>query len=229
MNAIDANFPVCAQCAVTCTVEEYLCKALPNLLRVKYSFFGNECIVMHGHKIRKKTGPFHILKHDEVFDEFMKAISWCFKEMDGCLVVAAVDKLKHKAKYIWPDDPLYLSLQFLLERLHDHWRPKLVGGKRLLCVFEKRGDEEDKVTKAHFDKICAGANYRHRVFPFDSDFRPKDNNVAGHQYADLAAYAACRFVETGNEERKDWQTVRAKLRTVGGEFLGHGLKIFPPQ
>jgi hypothetical protein len=227
MDPIDPKFPVCAQCAVTCTVEEYLTKALPNLLRVKYSFFGNECVVMHGHKIRKKTGPFLILKDDEVFEEFMRAISWCFKEMDGCLVVAAVDKLKHKAKYVWPDDPLYLCLQFLLERLHDHWRPKLVNGKRLLCVFEKRGAAEDKVTKEHFDKICAGANYRHRVFPFDADFRPKDNNVAGHQYADLAAYAASRYVETRNEERKDWQAVRDKLRTVGGAHLGHGLKIFP--
>jgi hypothetical protein len=227
LDVINPNFPVCAQCAVTSTVEEYLTQTLPNLLRVKYSFFGNECVVMHGHKIRKKAGPFQILKDDETFSELMDAISWCFQQMQGCMIIAAVDKLKHKAKYVWPDDPLFLSLQFLLERLHDHWRPKLIGGQRLLCVFERRGEQEDKITRKHFDDICAGKNYRRRVFPFDADFRPKEHNVAGHQYADLAAYAASRYVETRNDERKDWKAVRGKLRTVGGEYLGHGLKIFP--
>lgn len=227
MEAIDPKFPVCAQCAVTCTVEEYLTQTLPNLMRVKYSFFGNECIVMHGHKIRKKAGPFKILQDEEVFEEFMQAISWCFEKMEGCLVISAVDKLRHKAQYVRPDDPFFLTLQFLLERLHDHWRLRLIGGKRLLCVFEERGAEEDKVTREMFDRICAGENFRHRVFPFDADFRPKSNNVAGHQYADLAAYSACRYVETRNEERKDWLAVKGKLRTCGGAYLGHGLKIFP--
>jgi hypothetical protein len=227
MDVINPLFPVCAQCALTCTVEEYLTKAQPNLMRVKYSFFGNECVVMHGHKIRKKSLPFTILQDEAVFSEFMDAISWCFAQLDGCLVIAAVDKLRHKAQYVRPDDPFYLSLKFLLERLHDHWRPHLSPSRRLLCVFEQRGAAEDKVTLGMFTKICAGDNYRQRQFHFDADFRPKSNNVAGHQYADLAAYSACRYVETRNEERKDWLAIKGKLRTVGDEYLGHGLKIFP--
>lgn len=224
---IDEKYPVCAQCAVTCTVEEYLTETLPNLLRLKYSFFGNECVVMHGHKIRKKSGAFQILQDDKVFAEFMDAISWCFEHMTGCLIIAAVDKPKHKAQYVRPDDPFYLSLKFLLERLHDHWRPQLSVTRRLLCVFEERGREEDKRTLEWFRRICAGDNYRNREFPFDADFRPKANNVAGHQYADLAAYAACRYVETRNDERKDWAAVKGKLRTVGDQYLNYGLKIFP--
>lgn len=227
MDKINPHYPVCAQCALTTTVDKYLTKALPNLLRLKYSFFGNECIIMHGHKIRKKSEAFKILQDEAIFEEFMKAISWCFTELDGCLVIAAVDKPRHKAQYVRPDDPFYLSLKFLLERLHDHWRPHLSPNRRLLCVFEERGAAEDKRTMQWFGQICAGDNYRHRAFHFDADFRPKAHNVAGHQYADLAAYAACRYVETRNEDRLDWQAVKSKLRTVGEEYMGHGLKIFP--
>lgn len=228
LSPIDPSMPVCAQCALTSTVEQYLTSTLPALLRVKYSFFGNECLVMHGHKIRKKSGDFRILEDKEIHNEFMDAISHCFETLEGCLVIAAVDKARHKAKYVNPVDPFYLTLQFLLERLHDDWRSQLSVSRRLLCVFEKRGDAEDKKTLAMFEKICAGENYRSRKFHFDADFRPKSDNVVGHQYADLAAYTACRFVESQNEERKDWKAIKDKLRVCGGTYMGHGLKIFPP-
>jgi hypothetical protein len=78
-----------------------------------------------------------------------------------------------------------------------------------------------------FDKVCAGDNYRNRCFHFKAEFRPKTDNIAGHQYADLASYTACRYAESRNEDRKDWQAIKGKLRTKDGVFLGVGLKIFP--
>lgn len=227
LSKIDPNYPVCAQCALTCTVDEYLANAMPNLLAIKYSFFGNECIVMHGHKIRKRSVPFDILQDVEVREEFMEALSWAIGKLDGCLIVAAVHKTKHVNQYIRPEDPFFLSLQFLLERLHMHWAHRLTDGRRLLCVFEKRGPNEDRKTLEWFNQICGGRNLRSQRFDFDADFRPKEQNVIGHQYADLVAYSACRFVETGDDNRKDWQAIRGKLRTVGGKIDGHGLKVFP--
>jgi len=224
---IDPNYPVCAQCALTCTVDEYLAKAVPNLMNLKYHFFGNEAVVMHGHKIRKRSLPFDILKDDEIRAEFMDAVSWAIGQLEGCLIVAAVHKPRHVGQYIHPTDPFFLSLQFLLERLYMHWVGKLVGGRRLLCVFEKRGPKEDERTRNWFHQICDGDNYRAQRFPFDIDFRSKDDNVIGHQYADLVAYAACRFVETGDGERRDWMAVKGKLRTVDGRYETHGLKVFP--
>jgi hypothetical protein len=224
---IDQRYPICAQSALTSTVDEYLAKAVPNLMNLKYHFFGNEAIVMHGHKIRKRSASFDILKDDDTRESFMQAVGWAINELDGCLIVAAVDKPKHRAQYFHPEDPFFLSLQFLLERLYMHWASRLTGGRRLLCVFEKRGPKEDARTAKWFEEICEGKNYRNQKFPFTADFRSKDDNIIGHQYADLVAYAACRFVETGDEERRDWQAVKEKLRKVEGKFETHGLKIFP--
>ena len=227
LKKINPHYPVCAQCALTSTVDEYIDQAVPNLMQIKYSFFGNECVVFHGYKLRRRSPPFDILRDPEVFTEFRRAVARAIRDLNGCLIVAAVHKQRHVGQYIYPEDPFFLSLQFLLERLHAHWERELAKGQRLLCVFEARGRNEDKRTLAWFEEICGGRNYRRQKFPFDADFRAKDQNVAGHQYADLAAYTACRYVERGDETSDDWQAVKEKLRCVGGEHLGHGLKVFP--
>jgi hypothetical protein len=62
------------------------------MMSLKYHFFGSECVVTHGHKIRKKAGNFRILQDEAIHAEFMDAVCHCFGSLDGCLVIAAVDK-----------------------------------------------------------------------------------------------------------------------------------------
>jgi len=224
---LNPAYPICAQCALTCTVDQYLANAVPNLMKIKYHFFGNECVVIHGHKLRKRSVPFNILADPETFGEFMNALKWAFDNIDGQLIASAVDKPRHKEQYANPNDPFFLSLQFLLERLNAYWRGKLTAKNRLLCVFEQRGAKEDRKTLEWFREICDGRNFRSQKFHFDADFRPKDQNVIGHQYADLAAYAICRYVESRDENRKDWLAIKDKMWRVGNVLIGHGLKIFP--
>jgi hypothetical protein len=226
---IDANMPVFATCALTMTVEDYVRAAIPMMQWVKYHFFGTETVVFHGHKIRQRAGPFSILKDEALRNEFMDAVTHCFEQLPpNSLICAAIKKAEHKAQYVDPGDPFALSLCFLLERLEMHWAGKLHDKRRLLCVFEKRGPDEDARTRKTFTEVCAGKNHRQRVFHFDIDFRHKQDNVVGHQYADLAAFSLARFVETGREDRKDWQAVKPKVRcSPQGRMTGWGLKIFP--
>eukprot|EP01037_Dinobryon_pediforme_P018462 gene18462-18737_t len=227
LSNVDVRFPICAQCALTSTVDDYLSGAVPDLMKIKYHFFGNETVVVHGHKIRRRSGPFAILQDENIRNEFMDALCWAIGNLKGNLIVAVVDKAKLKGQYVSPTNPFFLTLQFLLERLYLYWQGSLFGGRRLLCVFEKRGAKEDAQTLEWFEEICGGNNYRHRAFPFDADFREKSENVVGHQFADLVAYSACRFVESGDGARLDWITVKEKLFQVDGKLQGNGLKVFP--
>ncbi|WP_316163685.1 DUF3800 domain-containing protein [Bradyrhizobium sp. SZCCHNRI20481] len=225
---IDPKFPVFAICAVTMTVEKYVVNAASNLTAMKYYFFGHECVVIHGHKIRKKAQPFLFLKDPAAQQRFMEKICYLFDNLDGHIVAAAIDKPKLVKQYSNPTNPFFLSLQFVLERLHMHWSGKLTPTNRLLCVFEERGGNEDARTLEWFTEICSGNNFRGQTFHFEIDFKKKAENVGGHQYADLAAYTVARFVETGDESRKDWTVVKKRIRkSMFGNIYGYGLKVFP--
>jgi len=229
LNAIDPNMPVFATCALTLSIEDYTEIAVPLLCRLKYEFFGSESVVLHGHKIRQRSAEFALLKNAEIRDRFMQAVAQSFGALpDNCLICAAIKKEDHKKQYAYPGDPFDLSLCFLLERLHRKWAFCVSPSRRLLCVFEKRGPEEDGRIREKFERICAGANYEKTKFHFDIDFRSKHENIIGHQFADLAAYSIARYVETGNDDRRDWQAVKAKIRKSGaGKVVGYGLKVFP--
>ncbi len=225
----DPGYPIFATCALTTTTELYLKTVIPAMSAVKYRFWGHECLVFHGARIRSRKHPFTNLKDEGVRDEFMEAVAQAFGKIEAHLIGAAIHKPRHCAQYIDPGNPFYLSLQFLLERLAMHWSGRLSPAQKLLCVFESRGASEDNITKGWFQKICAGENHRNHVFHFECDFRGKDVNVIGHQFADLAAYTVAKYAETGDEDRLDWRAVKPKLRkSWSGRILGYGLKIFPP-
>jgi hypothetical protein len=228
LEKIDPNFPIFAICAVTTTVLKYTTNAAANLKQIKYHYWGHECEVIHGYKIRKKSGPFQFLKDQKASTAFYESLCLAFEELDATIVSAAIHKPNHKKQYSAPDNPFFLSLQFVLERLKMQWGGKISAAKPLLCVFEARGRDDDARTTDWFNEICAGKNFRGEIFPFISDFKKKEQNVCGHQYADLAAYTIARFVETGDETRKDWTVVKKRLRkSLLGNIQGYGLKTFP--
>ena len=225
LDPIDPSMPIFAMCAITSTLTDYLEKTVPELLFSKYNIFGTENIVYHGHKIRQRKGPFIVLRDEELRTRFMLRLNQTFQRMGGSIFAAGVHKPRLVQQYAYPEEPFFLSLQFLLERLHLHW--KTSARQPLLCIFESRGKEEDKRTEEWFNRICAGQNYRRYIFHMTCRFEPKEANVHGHQLADLAAYTFARYIENRDETRLDWQAIRDKIATHNGVRDGIGLKIFP--
>lgn len=229
LDNFNEQYPIFATCALTCTTEQYVKTAIPALAKVKYRFWGTECVILHGAKIRSRKHPFVNLKNQETADAFMEAVAGAFAELEGFIIAAAIHKPRLLAQYADPQNPFFLSLQFLLERLHMQWGTKVSADRPLLCIFEKRGPEEDKRTATWFHNICGGENHRSETFHFECDFRPKEDNVCGHQFADLAAYTIARYAEAEDKDRKDWKAVSPKIRkNWWGKMDGYGLKIFPP-
>jgi hypothetical protein len=172
------------------------------------------------------VGDFSALAKPENNEAFMEAITAFFENSTATLIAAAIHKDKHKAQYVWPEDPYSLSLQFCLERLYGHVKH---AGKELLtfCIFEERGRTEDKILKARFSEICAGANRWDCELPFRAVFASKLQNMQGLQVADLAAYPIARHILDPDIPRKDWDVVEKKLRCGPNGYMGWGLKVFP--
>lgn len=228
MDNIDAGFPVFVLCACLFKREEYLTRELAEFSRLKFKNFGHDAIVLHSRDIRKRIGPFQILTNDARRESFMADINAYFEGTTGTLIAAGVDKIKHKAQYFDPWNPYALSLLFCLERLYACLKERGETGKTMFCVFEERGQNEDRALALQFEQICSGQNSWGEL-PFRMVFASKKTNMPGLQFADLAAYPIARHIMDSNKTNKPFDILKKKFRCrrSDGRIQGWGLKIFP--
>jgi hypothetical protein len=224
----DPANPVFCLCAAVYEREQYLKNDLPALSEIKFRHWWHDAVIFHSYKIRQKVHPFQSLKDTKNAEAFMASAVEFFEKSTATLVAAAIDKPRHAAQYVNPSDPYELSLQFVLERTFGHIRKRCSPGDKTVFVFEKRGKADDIRTEKRFAKVVAGVNAWNRPLPFLSTFAWKEENIAGLQVADLAAYSISRYVETKREDRKDWACLKHLLRkSPAGNIDGWGLKVFP--
>ena len=222
---INPLFPVFVLCAAVFKIEDYRTKDAPALSDIKFRLWYHDAVVFHSREIRKKVGDFAALAKPGNSEIFMGEISDFFEGSTVTLIAAAIHKQKHKAQYVWPEDPYALSLQFCLERLYGH--VKHAGNRLTYCIFERRGPPEDKTLATRFGEVCAGTNQWGCELPFRAVFADKKQNLQGLQIADLAAYPIAKHVLDPDTPRKDWEVVEKKLRSGPKGYIGWGLKVFP--
>jgi hypothetical protein len=227
MENFDPSFPIFVLCVALYTIEDYLTQDLAALSRLKFQHWWHDAVIFHSHKIRNKLPPFQALADPESAKSFMSNVGVFFENSKATIIAAAIDKPRHKKQYKDPDHPYNMALQFCLERVFGEIRSRLKPEEIVTFVFEKRGRTEDALLATKFSEY-AKYNAWGQALPFRARFAAKEENITGLQVADLAAYPIARFVETGDPNRKDWLSVRPRIRTgPGGKIEGYGLKIFP--
>lgn len=226
MEAFDPSYPVFVLCAALYATEDYLTHDLPALSRLKINHWWHDAVVFHSHKIRKKVYPFQALAKPENASAFMDAVGQFFASSKVMLIAAAINKPKHKKAYVTPDHPYNMALQFCMERIYLELHNKLSPDDEVMFLFEKRGRKEDAILNGKFDEFAA-RNACGVHLPFRAAFAGKEENITGLQVADLAAYPIARFVETGNDKRKDFASIQPRIRRGPRGIDGYGLKVFP--
>lgn len=188
----------------------------------KLKFWPHEGAVLHAYEIKKKQGFFSILANPETADAFRAEMCEMYRRSTGKVIAAVIDKVKHQAQYVAPANPYFLTVQFVLERIH------MMAGDGTKIVFESRGAAEDAIVSAWCARICGGENHRGHHFQFEVSFQKKRANIAGLQMADLACQPIIHFVRNRETQRADWLAVRSRIRSDWlGRIEGRGLKIFP--
>lgn len=224
LTAIDPGSPVFVLTAAVYSMDQYLYHEIPRVSELKIKKWGHEGVILHSHEIRKRLGDFSFCKDRVAEAAFHGEMGDLFKHSRCTLISAAIDKKRLTHQYIDPGHPYFLSVQFVLERIH-----MMCGsGEAVRVVFESRGDKEDAELAGWCDLICSGENYRQEKFNLDITFAKKKHNVTGLQVADLAAYPISHFVRDQKCQRPDWLAVKSRVRQrFGGGILGYGLKVFP--
>jgi hypothetical protein len=227
LDKINPSMPVFTLCAALYAIEEYRLSECPSLAEVKLRLWRHDNVVFHSRSIRRKLRPFQALADPIKMATFVAALNAFFAASKATVVAAAIDKPKHKERYKFAENPYFLCLQFVLERVYGELKSRGAVDGETVFVFESRGLEEDRILLGWFNQTCEGANQWGRL-PFRAEFASKLTNMPGLQVADLCAYPIARHVENPESINPSFDCVEPLIRrSPSGKTMGWGLKIFP--
>jgi hypothetical protein len=161
---------------------------VPTVQRLKFDFWGHDCVVLHSHEIRKAHGDFNVLQNAHIRMAFMERVNELMGTLPFTIIAAAIDKQRHVRRYSDPANPYEIALTFCMERLQ-HWlREHGQDNKLTHLIVERRGRTEDAMLELEFRRIAQGRNQVGQMPNLDIRFMDKKHNSAGLQLADLMAH-----------------------------------------
>lgn len=209
--------------------RQYVERAVPAVQRLKFDFWGHDCVVLHSHEIRKATGEFNILLNHNTRQDFLARINGLIEEIPVTVIAAVIDKQRHVRRYSDPANPYEIALTFCMERLHRWLGEHGQADRQTHLIVECRGAAEDRKLELEFRRIADGRNARNEAMPnLDIRFMDKKHNSTGLQIADLFAHPIGRHVINPAQPNRAYELVETKFRrNENGRTQGFGLKIFP--
>jgi len=206
----------------------YSGRVVPEVQGLKFEFWGHDGVVLHSHDIRKARGDFRILQNAGVRGPFLHRLNGILHAMPLTIIGAVIDKQRHVASYVRPDNPYEIALTFCMERLWHFMREQQQIGRQTHVLVERRGQREDAQLELEFRRIIAGRNAIGPMPDFEIRFMDKKHNSTGLQVADLVAHPIGRHVINPAQPNQAFATIHPKLRrSPTGVVDGFGLKIFP--
>lgn len=217
----------------------------PRLEDLKGRYFDShpdEPIIFHRKELVNRRPPFHTLRNREIEDRFNTELLALLQELEYVVIAATIDKLEHRQRYqVWKFDPYHYCLAVLLERFVLWLRRKDARGD---VLAESRGGGEDRRLKSSFEGLYGAGTQFVDAAAFQAcltssqlKVKPKNNNIAGLQLADMIAHPVYRGMlrqrEGGSSavtfgERIFEIVEREKLnRSPQGKIEGWGLKWLP--
>ncbi len=207
----------------------YISQAVPSVQRLKFDFWGCDCVVLHSHDIRKATGEFNILLNPDTRARFTDRLNRLMAEMPVTVIAAVIDKPRHVARYSDPFNPYDIALAFCMERLQRWLQERSQADRLTHVIVERRGRTEDEKLELSFLRLKDGQGVRGGPMPnLAIRFMDKKHNSTGLQVADLVAHPIGRHAINPSQPNRAYDLIEPKIRrNAGGRISGYGLKIFP--
>ncbi len=212
-----------------CDQEAYESAFVPMVNRLKFDYFGHECVILHSRDIRKAQNDFGFLTDPAKRESFYQRLNEIMSAPGYELIASVIRKQEHKAKYgMNATNPYDLALTFALERLLTLLESE--GQKEDYLIAEARGKQEDDELRLSLSNtVTFGTDFvpatRFKRITFNLRFKPKAMNVVGTQLADLAAYPIARHIINPARFLPAYEVI--KQRFYRGPGWVRGLKVFP--
>ncbi len=187
------------------TVKDQLHPSFEELKTRYFSHHPDDPIIFHRREMVNAKPPFEKLREPAIRTVFDDALLQLISSLDYTVITVVIDKYEHSLQYTsWRYDPYHYCMEILLERYVLFLeRTKLLGD----VMAESRGGKEDMRLKKSFKRICAeGTNYinadriKKVLTSCQLKIKPKMNNIAGLQLADILAHPSRREILIENKK-----------------------------
>lgn len=227
LESIDPEYPVFVLSFCVFLKADYLQHVAPAIRKLKFDLFGHDMVVLHESELRRKKGAFATISK-EPREAFMEALTDVIAAADFKLIAVVIDKYRHRQRYVHPEHPYHLALQFGLERIFRLVNGAGQGDRLTHIVCEARGPKEDAELELEFRRIRDGGNYAQQRLPFELVMADKKTNSEGLQLADLTARPIGLSVIRPGQPNRAADVLEGKFYRDGwGQKAGMGLKVFP--
>ncbi len=214
----------------------------PQMEVLKARYFGShpdDPVVFHRKEVLNCKAPFQALADPIIRAQFDAELLVYFAAWNYRLITVCLDKRKHQETYTtWRFDPYHYCMTVLLERFVLFLNRQGTQGD---AMAESRGGKEDMRLKASFTRLVErGTDYMGPTMFADAltstqlKVKPKTNNIAGLQLADLLAHPSRNEIlaEQGLLERtiapfaqQVIHILQSKYDRQGGQIKGVGKKF----
>ncbi len=213
---------------------------------IKREFFlqdPDEPVIFHRKEVVNRRPPFQALRNPQTEQEFNTVLLSALARWDYHVVTVVLDKKAHRDRYrVWRYHPYHYCLAVLLERyilfLAD------VDGRGDVLVESRGGKEDGKLKESYRRLYERGTDFigperwQTRLTSRELKVKPRRDNIAGLQLADLIAHASQREILLDHRlVEDDRETFGARiceilregkyLRSGTGEMDGYGRKLLP--
>lgn len=229
LTSIDPQYPVFVLSFCIFDKHHYADYVVPEMVKLKFDFFGTDIPVMHEMEMRKRKGDFGFLNDKTTADTFYSRLNTLMSTSEYIIQSVLIDKRKFLSNY--PDTkqtPYDVAARFGIERVFYEVQAHGQKGRKTPVIFECRGKKEDK----NLEHTINGLLTENRINGLNDTVQPlwapKSMNLAGLQFADLTARPIGIHYLHPQQPNRAWDIIRKKLRTSAtGCIKGYGLKIFP--
>jgi Protein of unknown function (DUF3800) len=223
-------------------VDQVMAPELDKLKRRYFESHADEPVVLHRKEIVNKKHPFQSLRDPSAEEAFNADLLRLLESLEYRVITIVIDKQEHLQRYqVWRYHPYHYCQEVLLERY-------VLFLERLGAVgdvmAESRGGKEDRRLKDAFHGIWKEGSsfvsadlFVQRLTSSQLKVKPKANNIAGLQLADLLAHPSfkamlCRIQDQPLPENFGAKVAQILLdskyhRSPRGKIDGWGCKWLP--
>jgi len=174
-------------------VKETIHPQLESLKKEYFDYHPDEPIIFHRKEMVNCRPPFERLKNDETRVKFDQELLNLFSQWEYEVITICLDKKNHFDTYqVWRYDPYHYCLALLLERYALYLKSIGANGD---VLAESRGGKEDRRLKESFLRLWKEGTefitpeiFQKVLTSKQLKVKPKINNIAGLQIADLLAH-----------------------------------------